>query len=250
MAFTRESGSGTGKVLCGLGILLLFYAALTMIQCTLLSALVLPAVDYPNAGAYTAQAMNSAGLAISAPATLVVGQAPVFTLTPLSRWAKLGSNVTFNSFAAGDPAIYYYWRKNSNSLPASPSASGSNLTLIAAGLADTGAYEAIAYNTFGQATTAVARLTVAAPIHLDYARAPVTNTSTTPPQILDNLHLIVSTTTPGVSNVFVLQGTDSATNADWEPFYMNTLLVSPITVTQQMNLPGRPYRFYRVQPPP
>jgi len=129
------------------------------------SELVISNAQAANAGTYQLQVSNDLGSALSAGAALTVLPAePSFVLQPVSMAAVAGTNVTFESLAIGsDDAlepITYTWYFQSNLIPGQTS---SNLSLASITAANQGAYYAIAANSYGMATSAVAQLTVYLP---------------------------------------------------------------------------------------
>jgi Immunoglobulin domain/Immunoglobulin I-set domain len=207
------------------------------------------AVNDPHAGTYTVQASNTVGTA-TASAVLVVGDAPQFVLQPAPARVRFGTGVQFSAVAGGSPPIDYLWRKEPGTVAQTWTRHGSNYVIIAAEITLAGSYRVVASNAFGTATSSNASLVVAYPVLLDYRVSHTTNGAGNSQQIFDWLELIVSNSWPGVSNVFVLEGTDQPANAQWNPILTNTQPINPLVITQQMNLTNRLFQFYRVNPPP
>jgi uncharacterized repeat protein (TIGR01451 family) len=87
--------------------------------------------------------------------------APVFTLQPLSQVVQPGSTVTLSATASGSPTPTYQWRKNNDDIAG---ATGASLTLTNVTQDDSGSYTVLADNFGGTTSSAVAVLTVTAPI--------------------------------------------------------------------------------------
>src|SRR5207244_2063603 len=66
-------------------------------------------VQATNAGNYSVQITNLAGLATSSNALLTVIEAPLITSQPLSLAIAAGSNVAFSVVAAGTKPLSYQW---------------------------------------------------------------------------------------------------------------------------------------------
>lgn len=107
---------------------------------------------------------------------------PVISQSPVSQISKVGTNVTFVLTATGSPVLGYQWCFNGGYIPNEndPSLTVSNVQLAAAG-----DYSAIVWNTYGTATSAVARLHVyVEPPTPQPAPPGTTNSTTVPPQPL------------------------------------------------------------------
>ena len=83
--------------------------------------------------------------------------APTIVTSPQSQTASVGGTATFTVVANGSPAPALQWRKGQMPIAG---AIGSSLTLTGLQLADAGAYDAVATNAAGSATSAPATLTV------------------------------------------------------------------------------------------
>jgi endonuclease/exonuclease/phosphatase family metal-dependent hydrolase len=90
-------------------------------------------------------------------ATNASTSAPAITLQPQSQIIAPNSNVTFTVSATGDSPLRYQWRFNGNAISGETNTSYS-ITNVQ--FSDAGNYSAIVSNTFGNATSAVARLIV------------------------------------------------------------------------------------------
>ena len=112
---------------------------------------------------YRAVFINSQGSAATTAATLHVNSAPVITSQPISVTTNANSTATFTAAAIGSPTPTVQWQKNTGSgwtnIQGATSASYTTPTLSAG---DTGTqYRAVFTNTFGNATTNAATLTIA-----------------------------------------------------------------------------------------
>ncbi len=125
------------------------------------ASLTLPSVLTPDAGTYTLVATNSAGVATSNGAALIVNvpsSLPTIFLQPAGQNVLVGASVSFAAGAFGTPAPTFQWRKNGADLPG---ATAVTLTLTNVQLADAGTYLLVASNSAGSAATNGASLTVA-----------------------------------------------------------------------------------------
>ncbi len=113
-----------------------------------------------DAGNYSAVATNSAGSATSNAATLTVSAAttaPAITTQPTSLSVTIGSQASFTVAASGNPTPIYQWFKDGVSIGGANSAT---YTIASVAAGDAGNYTAVATNSAGSATSAIATLTV------------------------------------------------------------------------------------------
>jgi len=96
---------------------------------------------------------------------------PAFTLQPVDRTVKLGTNVTFTASANGLPAATYQWRFNGTNILG---ATNANYTLAFVGTTNTGNYSVSATNFMGGITSTNAALTLAAPVAPQFSAAGLT----------------------------------------------------------------------------
>jgi parallel beta-helix repeat protein len=127
--------------------------------------LVISNAQASGAGVYQLLVSNYLGSAISAGATLtVLATKPSFVLQPLPAASVAGSNVVFTSLAIGSDddlnPLSYAWYFQNNGIAGQTNADLllSNITAM-----NQGAYYAVASNSYGVATSAVAQLTVYLP---------------------------------------------------------------------------------------
>jgi hypothetical protein len=123
---------------------------------------------------YRAVFKNANGEANSAAATLTVNartEAPKITTNPMNRTVTAGEGATFTAAANGNPAPTVQWQvsKNGGFTFANDTTDGGTatgtLTIAATSAAQSGwEYRAVFTNSAGSATTAVATLTVKAPL--------------------------------------------------------------------------------------
>jgi Regulator of chromosome condensation (RCC1) repeat/Immunoglobulin domain/Immunoglobulin I-set domain len=111
-----------------------------------------------NAGSYQVVVSNALGVVTSAAAALtVLDSPPVFALQPADQTVTAGTNVSLSALAQGSDPIGYQWRKNGNALPG---ATQTTLALANVDAAASGAYDLVASNAFGMATSVVAQVIV------------------------------------------------------------------------------------------
>ena len=91
--------------------------------------------------------------------TLSIYTTPAFTTSPVSQTAVVGATVNLSGAASGSPDPTYQWRLNGYNITGATSAA---LTLSNVQLADAGDYTLVASNSYGQAVSAPATVTVVA----------------------------------------------------------------------------------------
>ncbi len=114
-----------------------------------------------HAGGYSVIITNVAGSITSSVAVLTVQIPPSIVLQPTSRIAAIGSTVELQVSATGSPPPTYQWYRNQ--LPVSGAVS-SLLSIPNIQPAQAGNYHVVAANAAGSATSAVANVTVVAPV--------------------------------------------------------------------------------------
>lgn len=121
------------------------------------SALTISSVQTADAGTYQVMVSNPFGSVSSLLATLAIGEAPHFVLSPSSQTAECGASATLNSLADGSPPLTYQWYAESGPIARAtqPSYQAQNL---AAGELE--ALFVVVNNAFGAATSAVAAVNV------------------------------------------------------------------------------------------
>ncbi|NLF39713.1 immunoglobulin domain-containing protein, partial [bacterium] len=82
---------------------------------------------------------------------------PVIIQHPFSRTNNTGEAVTFALMADGVQPLFYQWQKDADNIAG---ATNAGYVISPVAMSDAGEYRAIVANTFGAATSAVARLTV------------------------------------------------------------------------------------------
>ena len=118
--------------------------------------LTLPALTLADTGRYAVTVTNLAGTDTSA-AQVTVRAAPVFTRAPAAQTVPAGDDATLSVEVAGYPTPALQWRRNGTALPGQ---TGATLRLTPATSAAAGAYDVVATNALGDATSAAAELTV------------------------------------------------------------------------------------------
>ena len=88
------------------------------------------------------------------------GFAPAITNQPADQTVTAGQTATFSVGASGTEPLSYQWYFNTNTLLGG--AASSSLEIVNAQTNDEGGYSVVVSNVYGSATSAVARLTVAA----------------------------------------------------------------------------------------
>ena len=121
-------------------------------------------VSQASAGSYRAVVSNSAGTAISEPATLTVIPAtgtglPRIVQQPHSLTVEEGQEAVFEVIVEGSPPLIYQWQKNQQDLPG---ATSPRLVIKQTTSADAGSYRIRVSNTAGTAISNPAQLTVTA----------------------------------------------------------------------------------------
>jgi len=125
-----------------------------------------------QAGGYSVVVSNSAGIAVSSSAALIVNVPPSISVPPQSQTVKAGSNVTFSVTASGSSPLSYQWRFNGDIISGAIS---SSYTVTNAQPANGGSYSVRVNNMAGIADSAAATLTVtlpSAPKFLSIVRLP------------------------------------------------------------------------------
>jgi pectate lyase len=121
-----------------------------------------------NAGKYSVKISNGGGSVTSALATLTVLLPPNITVQPQSQSIQESNSVNFSVVATGTAPLTYQWYFNTNT-PLS-NATNSTYGLSSVSSNDAGAYSVIVANNYGAATSAVAALTVTAPVtNIDFS---------------------------------------------------------------------------------
>ena len=141
--------------------------------------LVLPGVQFAQAGNYFVIVANSAGAVTSAVAQVSVQQAPVIVVHPVTTRALLNSAATLGAVALGTPAPQYQWAFDGVNLP---NATNSTLTIANVQPAHLGGYRVTIFNAAGSVTSADAALEIDAASLL--AGLPVINSQPTAMSVL------------------------------------------------------------------
>jgi hypothetical protein len=87
-------------------------------------------------------------------------RSPGFTVQPWDRLVPSGTNVTLRALTVGQPPVRYQWYGNGQTLPG---ATNNSLAFTNTEPAQSGAYQLVAMNDLGAATSAVATVTVTVP---------------------------------------------------------------------------------------
>ena len=113
-----------------------------------------------QAGSYAVTITNAAGSVTSAVATLTIGIPPSINAQPSSLEVVQGQPASFSVTAIGDTPLSYQWRFNDSPLNG---ATNANYTVAAATHASAGDYDVVVSNAYGEATSAMAKLSVLVP---------------------------------------------------------------------------------------
>ena len=103
--------------------------------------------------------------------------APAMVLQPMDARAAIGGIIALSAMASGEPAPAYQWRKGG--VPIS-GATESKLTIASASPGDSGAYDVVAANSLGSATSELARVSVGRRLQAITFHGPVNATSGQP----------------------------------------------------------------------
>jgi hypothetical protein len=157
------------------------------------------------------------------------------TSGPSSQTVRQGSNVTFAAVVDAEPAPILQWYLNETPLPGPQSAT---LTLTNVQPAQGGNYSVSASNLLGTLKSGPAKLSVATPSTIGYARFHTNNA--------DTLRLVGPGGT-GVTNHYMIEATTNLLT--WLPLWTNGF---PAFSTNYVDLQATnlPHRFYRLTPGP
>ena len=118
------------------------------------ASLALTSLQTSNAGVYTVEVTNSCGTVPSPDYTIVVAQAPIITLEPVSQALCAGATATFTANATGYTSIK--WQRNG----ADVGNTTTTLSISNIAAANAGTYTFLATNNCGTTTSAAATLAV------------------------------------------------------------------------------------------
>jgi uncharacterized repeat protein (TIGR01451 family) len=176
-------------------------------------------VQAGQAGSYAVVVTNVAGSVTSSVVTLAIGSAPIITQQPSSLVVTQSQNATFLLSVSGDTPLIYEWRFNATPISGGNS---NSYTVLGATLANAGNYDAVVTNAYGSVTSAVAQLTVLAPLSiLNITHAQTVTSVSFQSAVGQNYQLQYKTLlsdptwttatsrTPGTGGVLVLQDTNA-----------------------------------------
>ncbi len=125
------------------------------------AALILPAVQLPDAGLYDVIVTDGVTTLTSTPAALFINSPPFITSQPQGLTAPPGTNVTLSASFEGTAPFSFQWRRNGVAIPG---ANGPTLSLtnVQAG-PHAGGYSLIISNVFASALSDTAQLVVGIP---------------------------------------------------------------------------------------
>jgi hypothetical protein len=140
------------------------------------SSLTRSGVQAAHAGSYSVLITNRFGSVISADAILTVNvppsieAQPSISAQPQSRTNQVGTDASFSVTATGSAPLSYQWRFNGASIAG---ATASAYTRAGVQTSDAGAYSVLVTNLLGDATSAVAVLSVTVPVPPTIVTQPV-----------------------------------------------------------------------------
>ncbi len=124
------------------------------------ATLVLNGVTARDAATYTVLIANTAGMAVSSNAVLVVNSRPVFTTQPAPQAMAMGAKAVFAVSVSAIPGANVQWMKNHVAIPG---ATRSVFTIDSVRVEDLAVYAAVATNAVGSASSGDAELLIASP---------------------------------------------------------------------------------------
>jgi hypothetical protein len=119
--------------------------------------LVFPSVATSNAGSYDVVVTSPYGSVTSSVVTLTVGALPAITTQPTNLVLAVGSTATFRATASGTAPLGYQWQFDGANLSG---ATNPVLAISNAQLANTGTYDVLVTNLYGETNSQSAVLTV------------------------------------------------------------------------------------------
>jgi parallel beta-helix repeat protein len=127
-------------------------------------------IQTSDGGPYQLVVTNNSGTVTSAVASLTVLLPATIAVQPTNRTVITGSNVTFSVVAGGTAPFGFLWYSNGIALASGGRISGAtstNLTIASVQTNDNGTmYQVLVTNNYGSITSAVAMLTVLAPVQI------------------------------------------------------------------------------------
>jgi hypothetical protein len=187
---------------------------------------------------YTVVVTNIAGAVTSSVASLTVLVPPSFALQPSNQTVVVGGEVTFVAAASGVPAPVLQWHFNTNLLVGEVSAT---LTITNAQPTNAGPYFALAMNSAGAATSAVARLAVTV--------LPLMTPMFTNVVLLEDGVLALSGVGAAGQNYSLLVSSNLLDPTAWVPVATNTADTNGAWGFSDPHATNQPQRFYRVRWP-
>jgi hypothetical protein len=166
------------------------------------ATLTLASVNVADAGVYTVEVSNGAGLVTSALATVSVNLPPTITTQPVNQTVTTGASITLTVAASGSAPLSYQWKKDGVAL-----AGATNAIFALAGVSakDAGGYTVDVSNSTGLVTSTVATLAVRGLLTAALERNsgqvvisfPAAGTDTFVLEFTDQLNSSIWTTWPG-----------------------------------------------------
>ncbi len=187
---------------------------------------VIASAQATNAGNYDVIVSNNAGSITSAVATLTVNVPPSITAQPQSLTVPAGSNATFSVTASGTVPLTYQWRFNNTNLTG---AIGTNYTVTNVQTSNAGSYTVVITNVAGSVTSAVAVLTMASELRLNY-------------QLFTTNSALAVRISPRIAQPYSLEASMNLTN--WVSIFTNQSGATGADYTQTA-ITNFPHRFFR-----
>jgi alpha-tubulin suppressor-like RCC1 family protein/outer membrane protein assembly factor BamB len=212
------------------------------------ATLVITNASSTNAGFYHVVVNNLFGNATSSVATLTVlatNGPPVITQNPETQGGFAGGTITFTVAAAGATPLFYQWYYNSNAIDVATNSTANSPTLVLTNTTTTnnGWYHAVVTNTFGSATSAVARLSLLPPIFPSNDGAAESSVTLRIKSIQWGANGVTVTADELPSGVLILEFKDALPASEWRPLMTNETgrleFVDPV--------PADRARFYRLR---
>lgn len=162
-----------------------------------------------DAGWYRLVVTNAQGAATTAPAELLVQEAPAIVTPPSGAALAPGGSHTLTVVGSGTPAPTFQWRRNGADLPGATDAS---YTISNADGSAAGNYTVVLANVVGSVTSAPAPVTVLSPTLAITAATPAAGSVRNPDTRLTLT--FNEPVTPGVSGVLRIHDADTGTVVD------------------------------------
>ena len=196
------------------------------------ATLFLPGIQPEQAGDYTVTVSNIVSVATSGAAQVVVATSPVILSGPASQSMPAGANTALKVVAAGGSPLSYQWMLGGTNLAG---ATDAILLLASVQPAQAGNYSVLVSNSFGLATSSLAKLKVLVLPVIDSGTISLTGAS---------FSLTVQSI-PGL--VYLLEYKNSLSDNAWTPLAPGAFGDGTVITLSDKNAAGQPSRYYRVR---